>query len=516
MADKAENISENVQLEQTESLVVKQPEVVLPLNLSLLPKDFKLPFESSNFNKNITKHLSFPKSGFSFSATKPIYTPDWNISGEYNNHENLLKVDLSSGVQQNQESVLYNQQAHVEFDNETGTNLSADIANNNGTVNGGASISIESGNFSIGGNINIDDAGKPTHNIDVQTTAEIAKTEISTAIHNDRKDTSLTINNGKIPLLRRDNNPNNDQAMYKEQKETLQQTGQLLSVAVKGGYSNECASFYTSNSIVANLGKDNFLNFKIDMSRNEKTTEFKADLRKVALQYNNSTSESKDGIKTDVQGIDFSLKGKKNIYTANWSVEKVYEEQEPVRNVSFGAKASLNRTEYGEFNAGFNGEIDANVTQQGYKFGLDGAYNYYGSDHEKTTDYMISSKTTLAHDADGTNFETGLFGALRFNNCRTIIEPHSIFELKKDTNGNIVRTYSNGVGFYQQLGKNFEDLTAYVKGGRTIYDGGNEKSYTQILAGLKKKATKQITLNAETVWNSNEKLSGNVGIIYNF
>jgi len=395
--------------------------------------------------------------------------------------------------------------------------ISAKIVDKDEVISGNAtaSINVNIGNtqVSTSGNFSIDEDGNPTHSLDVSATTSIGSSEWTIATHNDRTDTSLSLN-GKRPLLRRDNNPNNDQAVYQEQKEQLEQTGEQYSIALKSGYSNEDASFYTTNSIMANLGKGNFLNFKFDMSKYKTSAELMADLKKLIVQYTNSSSETEEGIKTKKQGVYFSLKGNKNIYTANWSVEKqTPNSEESIRNMSFGAKASLNRTQYGEFNAGFNGELEANITQQGYKLGVDGAYNYYGSDHNSTNDYMVSTKTTLEKNDSGINFETGLYGAIRFNKCRTIIEPHSVFELNKDSEGNIVRTYSNGIGLYQQLGKNFEDLTAYIKAGRTIFNGGDRQSYSQIVAGLKKKATDKITLNAEGTWQSTEGCSGNIGVI---
>ena len=428
-----------------------------------------------------------------------------------------LKFGVHAVLTDKKPSVNFSGQIKKENDNCT---VSVDVVDNDGTISGNVSASA---NGSVGqvqasasANFILDEQGNPTHSLDASVTTNIGTSEWTASAHNDRTDTSVTIN-GKKPLLRRDNNPNSDQAIYQEQKEQLEETGEQFSVALKSGYSNEDAGFYTSNSIMANLGKGNFLNFKIDLSKYKSSAELMADLNKFMFQYTNSSNESEEGIKSKTQGVDLSLKGKKNIYTANWSVETQNPDtEERVRNVSFGAKASLNRTQYGEFNSGLNGELEANVSQQGYKFGIDGAYNYYGSEHDGSTDYMVSSKTTLNKDDSGINFETGLYGALRFNDCRTIIEPHSIFELNKDVEGNIVRTYNNGIGLYQQLGRNFDDMQVYIKAGRTVFDGGERQSYSQINTGLKKKATDRVTLNAEGTWNSNEGCSGNIGVVVNF
>lgn len=433
---------------------------------------------------------------------------------ETSHNDTKFKIGVDAVLADNSPILKFNGNFEKKDDNYT---ISANIIDNDGAISGHITTSIDGtiGNVqtNVSGNFSVDENGAPTHKLDATATTNVGSSEWAIAVHNDRTDTSLSLD-GKRPLLRRDNNPNSDQAIYQEQKEQLEQTGEQYSISLKGGYSNENSSFYTKNSIMANLGKGNFLNFKFDVNKYKTSAELIADLKKLVVQYTNLSSKSEDGIKTKSHDVDFSLKGKKNIYTANWSVEtQTPHNEESVRNMSFGAKASLNRTQYGEFNAGLNGELEANITQQGYKFGIDGAYNYYGSDHNSTNDYMVSTKTTLEKNDSGTNFETGLYAAIRFNNCRTIIEPHSVFELSKDSEGNIIRTYSNGIGLYQQLGKNFEDLTAYIKAGRTIFNGGDKQSYSQIVAGLKKKATDKITLNAESTWQSTEGCSGNIGII---
>ena len=399
--------------------------------------------------------------------------------------------------------------------NDDNYTISAEASDKDGTFSGKVFTSINGSiggtQTTAGGEFELDENGSPSHSLDFSATTTIGSSEWTASVHNDRNDTSISIN-GKQPLLRRDNNPNSEQALYQEQKEQLEQTGDNYSVAIKGGYSNEDAGFYTSNSIMTNLGKGNFLNLKFDISKFKNSVELMADLKKFIFQYTNSNSETEEGIESKKQGIDVSFKDKKNIYTANWFTTS----DDTMRNMSLGAKASLNRTQYGEFNSGLNGELQANITQQGYKIGIDGAYNYYGCEHNGTSDYMINSKTNLEKNDNGINFETGLYGAIRFNNCRTIIEPHTIFGLNKNPNGNITRTFNNGAGIYQQLGRNFDDLTAYVVGERVIFNGGNDSNYTQILAGLKKKATKRLTLNAESTWNSKEGFSGSIGGVVNF
>ena len=486
--DEKQQPEEVVETNSETTEVSQIPTVQIPLS-----KDVTYKIGIDNSNKVFSNAL-----GFSVSGTK-------------------IQIGTDATIVDNKPNLKFSGSCVRSDDN---YDLYVNIVDNNGTLSGSATASV---NGFVGkiqananGNFTLDENGDSNHNFDASASTNIGSSEWTANIHNDRTDTSISVN-GRRPLLRRDNNPNSNQAIYQEQKEQLEQTGDRYSVAIKGGYSNEDAGFYTTNSIMANLGKGNFLNLKFDMSKYKSSAELMADLKKFILQYKNSNNESEEGIKTKSQGIDLSYKGKKNIYTANWSVEtQNADSDEAVKNVSFGAKASLNRTQFGEFNSGLNGEIEANITSQGYKFGVDGAYNYYGNEHDGTNDYMVSSKTTIEKNNDGTNFETGLYGAIRFNNCSTIIEPHSIFEVKKDTNGDVTKAYYNGIGIYQQLGKNFEDLTAYIKGERVIFDGGDKQNYSQILAGLKKKATDKVTLNAEGSWHSIEGCSGNIGVVINF
>ena len=510
-------MAENDDLRKNKEFIIEinnNPSKAIQLLYAL--NDYKVPFDYGKFNKAMQTYLSQENNHYSFDFSRSIEQQSSNIGGGYKTGSDICKVDANMNVQKEKDILKYNQDAQIEFDNEEGLAFSGKVSNNNGNISGGGNLCVGTDNSSISAGMNIDEQGNPTHSIDASATTNIGTFEWTAAVHNDRTDTNIAIN-GKKPLLRRDNNPNSDQAIYQEQKEQLEETGERFSVALKGGYSNEDSGFYTSNSVMANLGKGNFLNFKIDLSKYKSSAELMADLKKFMVQYTNSSNESKEGVKSKTQGVNMSLKGQKNIYTANWSVETQNPNTEQqVKNVSFGAKASLNRTQYGEFNSGLNGDLEANVTQQGYKFGIDGAYNYYGYEHDGSNDYMVSSKSTLNKDNNGTKFETGLYGALRFNGCSTIIEPRTIFEWNKDANGNITRKYINGVGLYQQLGRNFEDLTAYVKGERVIFDGGNEQNYSQILAGLKKKATDRVTLNAEGTWNSNKGCSGNIGVVVNF
>lgn len=216
--------------------------------------------------------------------------------------------------------------------------------------------------------------------------------------------------------------------------------------------------------------------------------------------------------------LDFSLKGKKNVYTANCNLETQYPDGEnPVRNFSFGGTASFSRTQYGEFNSGLNGELRANISQQGYKFEVDGGYNYYGAEHSSSTDYLVCSVTTLEKNELENSLATGIYGALRFNNCNTIIEPKTCFaRSKRNNNGEVIKSYKAGVGIYQQIGRQFDDASVFLHGERVIFSGGEQQNYTEINAGINKKATQKLRLNADATWKSNAQSSISMGLVYNF
>lgn len=80
-------------------------------------------------------------------------------------------------------------------------------------------------------------------------------------------------------------------------------------------------------------------------------------------------------------------KGVKNQYSLGIHNAKTRiggENPEINRNLNLEAGAKLNRTEYGEFNSGLNGEIKTGLMLNGkkvsgYNVDLDGAYNRYGS-----------------------------------------------------------------------------------------------------------------------------------------
>ena len=432
---------------------------------------------------------------------------------KYNLRNNKASVNVDTDFES------YNADAELSIEGENGS-IDAKVTDNNGNISASitAGGNMQAGNLYLeaDGNYTLNEEGASEHTLNLNASSDIKSCKLTANIHNDKTDTSLGINLRK-PLLRRDNNPNSAEAEYQEAKEELLQSGDRFNLSFKVGYSNEDNGFYTSNSAMINFGKEYFLNLKMDKSRFAESYDVKADIKKVNVEYKYTNTTPRDDIRSDVHGVDFVYKGKKNIYSANWSLETKYPDSKTTnRNIGFGGKVSLNRTEYGEFNSGFNGEIEACITQQGYKFALDGAFNKYGDGGKNSNDFLVSSVSMLEKDDSGTTFETGLFGALRFNNCRTIVEPRTIFNVKKDSNGQVARTYTNGIGIYQQVGRNFEDACIYAKGEYVLRKGGENPSFMELNAGFRKKATPKLTANAEMTLHSEKGFSGNIGLAYHF
>ncbi len=456
------------------------------------------------------------------SCTVGINIPEQTVTGCLNySAKNLgISIETNTAITNKKTNLSISGNYNISEDSHEISSSVNITHNENGNTSGNieGSVSINNGNTTVqaNGSLYLDENETLSHNIDTAVQTSLGNTELSASLHNDRQDSNITIT-GKRPLLRRNNNPNSSDADYQEQKEGLEQSGDLFNISSKVGYSNEDAGFYTSNSLLANLGKDCFLNLKYDKSRFQDMGSLTAEIKDFDFSYSDEINKprTEEDIKTRTQGIDVTLNRKNSMYSLNMSVDTQFPtDKSPERNYGFGGKVTLNRTEYGEFNPGFNGEFAASKTQQGYKLELDGAYNRYGNGETTFNDYMIDSKTSLEKNNDGTNLETGLYGALRFNNCRTIVEPKSVFELNKGSDGEVVKKYTNGLGIYQQVGKNFGDACIYANGARTIINGGNEKSYTQFIGGVRTRATDRLTLNAETQWKSTENWSGNIGFSY--
>lgn len=126
--------------------------------------------------------------------------------------------------------------------------------------------------------------------------------------------------------------------------------------------------------------------------------------------------------------------------------------------MSLETGAILNRTEYGEFNSGLNGEIKTAISFgngkfSGYNIGLDGAYNYYGEEHDSTTDYLLRANVSFGKNNGTKLFSSELSGAYRINNCNTIFEP----SIKYSTNHSDAAKNEElvgQIGVFQNVGKN--------------------------------------------------------------
>lgn len=341
-----------------------------------------------------------------------------------------------------------------------------------------------------------------------------------------KDDTSLTVGVNKKFLINPDN-INNLENQDKIRKEELVETGERFNLQTKLGYSEEQNGLYTQNSLMYRIDDSNFLNTEYTENNANREISATADLKKIKFEYKNS--ETKEELtKTTANAFNIMTKGVKNQYSLGIHNAKTRiggENPEINRNLNLEAGAKLNRTEYGEFNSGLNGEIKTGLMLNGkkvsgYNVDLDGAYNRYGAEHNSTTDYLVRTSVSFGKENGTKNFSATLGGDYRINNCNTIFEAGAKYSSESAPSLKN-RRFNTNLGVYQNLGRNFEDTVIFTqletgKKWENTPENKNSIKYAQVSFGTDAKIAQRLSLNTRMSYDTGKKWSGEIGVRYSF
>ena len=341
-----------------------------------------------------------------------------------------------------------------------------------------------------------------------------------------KDDTSLTGGVNKKFLINPDN-INNLENQDKIRKEELVETGERFNLQTKLGYSEEQNGLYTQNSLMYRIDDSNFLNTEYTENNANREISATADLKKIKFEYKNS--ETKEELtKTTANAFNIMTKGVKNQYSLGIHNAKTRiggENPEINRNLNLEAGAKLNRTEYGEFNSGLNGEIKTGLMLNGkkvsgYNVDLDGAYNRYGAEHNSTTDYLVRTSVSFGKENGTKNFSATLGGDYRINNCNTIFEAGAKYSSESAPSLKN-RRFNTNLGVYQNLGRNFEDTVIFTqletgKKWENTPENKNSIKYAQVSFGTDAKIAQRLSLNTRMSYDTGKKWSGEIGVRYSF
>ena len=401
------------------------------------------------------------------------------------------------------------------------------------TVNNG----IETKSGSIGYSKNLKDVSistnleKTSSDFTYDTTVGVSHSfdnGISTnaQLFHSKDDTSLTVGVNKKFLINPDN-INNLENQDKVRKEELVETGERFNLQSKIGYPQEQNGLYTKNSLMYRINNSNFLNTVYTQSNNNHEITATADLQKIKLEYKNSDTKE-ELLKTTTNNFNIMTKGVKNQYNLGLNNSKIKingEAPETNHNLNIEAGAKLNRTEYGEFNSGLNGEVKTELMLNGgkisgYKLDLDGAYNHYGAENNSTTDYLVRSAVSFGKNNESKNFSAALGGDYRINNCNTIFEAGAKYSSESAPSLKN-QSFNTNFGVYQNLGRNFGDTVIFTqletgKKWEQTPEAKNSLKYVQVSFGSDAKVAKKLSLNTRMTYDTGKKWSGEVGVRYSF
>ena len=399
---------------------------------------------------------------------------------------------------------------------------------NNGTVEKSGSVSYSKEAKDVSISANLETAGNEfgyNTEIGVKHGFDNGINANATLFHS-KDDTSLTVGVNKKFLINPDN-INNLENQDKIRKEELVETGERFNLQTKMGYSEEQNGLYTQNSLMYRIDNSNFLNTEYTQNNANREISATADLQKIKLEYKNSETKEEFS-KTTANAFNVMTKGAKNQYSFGLNNSKTRiggENPETNRNLNLEAGAKLNRTEYGEFNSGLNGEAKTGLTLNrgkvsGYKVDLDWAYNRYGTERNSTTDYLVRTSVNFGKENDTKNFSAALGGDYRINNCNTIFEAGAKYssESAPDIKN---KSFSTNLGVYQNLGRNFGDTTIFTqletgKKWEKTSGGKNSLKYAQVSFGSDAKVAERLSLNTRMTYDTGRKWSGEIGVRYSF
>lgn len=339
----------------------------------------------------------------------------------------------------------------------------------------------------------------------------------SVNLHKDNNEQYISLNTSKAF---NPNNINNTNDTYKARKEELLTSEKTVSFETKVGYND---GFYNNNSLMVKIN-ENVLNSSFNTNKSGETFTLGADLKKTKIDYSHETSKDENN-KTIIDKITAALKTQKNQYNINLSNVKTSvsdDERDNTNNSNFviGSTISLNRNEYGEFASGLSGSTSNSISIKNgkvkeYSIEANGAYNFYGAEHENVNDCLISASCKYTKDENNKTFSTDIFSAIRKNNCRTILEPSVSYETTKG-NESSEKTVTARVGAYQQIGKEFGQASIFTKvyGGKKFSEEAgttNKNLFGGIVFGGDCRISKNITVTTKSTYDSKEKFSGEIG-----
>lgn len=445
--------------------------------------------------------------------------------------------DFSFNANEKSENGIINRSYNIGFnENIKNVTLSANLTENDGKFSHSENLNynLSTDNFGVNANLNNTD-GQVTYSADANWQDEFNNgLSANASVHSDNNNSSVTVEVKK--RLINPNNIANIKNQDQERKEELIETGDRFSLQTKVGKSKD-KGFYTNNSLMYRIDNDNFLQTDFNQNQNNsRQISATTDLKHFKLSYANEISrenvaneemQTVTKTNTQVNKVDLNVKGTKNQYTANLTHVKTEVENKPCKNpaevtnetttnLSLETGAILNRTEYGEFNSGLNGEIKTAISFgngkfSGYNIGLDGAYNYYGEEHDSTTDYLLRANVSFGKNNGTKLFSSELSGAYRINNCNTIFEPsikYSTNHSDATKNDEIV----GQIGVFQNVGKKFNDAVIYttLEAGKK-WENTKGFSYFNWNVGSKVKLSKKFTLNSNINLGTRRNFGGEIG-----
>lgn len=412
------------------------------------------------------------------------------------------------------------------------------------TANVGVETTIGETNLQINGNVAVDDSGNVTsgvnvgvqktfdNQIELNTSAQVEFAEDTTY----SADVNLATNGGNIrtkTTLHTDNNdssatvllnPNNLGGLeddYQTRKEALQNSDDTFNLKTKIGYSNVLKSFYDELSLMWKAGKETFLTATYNYSEKNIGLSAIGDFKKFYNQYSFSKLTEEDGTKVTTHRVESMLKGGKNQYTAETTIQNSRPlEGESTLESHTTAGASLNRNEYGAFQEGFNSELKGGIFTKngkydGYSATVDLAYNVYRTGENKN-DFLLGLEGGVEQRKDIKDYSIGTCNAFRFNDERTTIEQAFVFS-NSNKSGRFMRTYNARAGILQQLGKNYGDASIYTQMGFTHENASGYHCNTIYVSNSASvKATDKLTLNFENLWQNHGGWEGNIGFTFSF
>ena len=358
----------------------------------------------------------------------------------------------------------------------------------------------------------------------IETDATVLSAGADVALNNGKVDASVTVG-----LKRNYINPDNPMDVYNDERlrqQELVQTGERFNFSQKVGYSQEQESFYSESSLMYRFNDQTFFNTTYNQSERGHEVSASADLAGYRIDYRNTENKEMETT-TRVNSVDFMKKGGKNQFNANFAFNDVYQPENlggEQHYFSVGGRASFNRDQWGSFQDGFNAEFAtslslANGDVSGYKLSADLAYNIYG-ETERCNDYLGRVKFDMSKQGDISSMDASVNGALRYNGCRTILEPAISFFSNEDKESKR-DVLALSLGAYQQLGKDFGATTVFasVEAGKYWQTKGgifDTDYYAQMRFGGSHQVSSKVALNGDFTYDTGRKWSGNIGVRYSF